>query len=40
MVVRITFLKKCQKPLYCLAAGGKDGETNQDEQNPLKDGEK
>ncbi len=40
MVVGVTLLKMFQKTLYDLTSGRKDHQTNQDKQNPLKDGEK
>lgn len=35
MVVRVTSLKKIQKPLDELAAGRKDGQSDQDKQDAL-----
>ncbi len=40
MVVGVTLLKMFQKTLYYFAASGKDGQTDQDEQNALENGEK
>jgi hypothetical protein len=40
MVVRIALLKMFQKPLYYFASRRKDGQANQDKQNPLQNGEK
>jgi hypothetical protein len=39
MVVGITLLKMFQKPLYDLASGRQDSQTNQDKENTLQNGE-